>query len=194
MDTGRPARQDGPMSTAPIESPVLIPVLDTPRFLLRGHTLADFDACAAMWAHPDVTRFIGGRPFSRSETWARLLRYHGHWAMLGYGFWVVEDKATGAFLGEVGMADFKREIDPPFGDTPEMGWSLAPAAHGKGVASEAVAAAAAWGDANLNSDRTVCIIAPENGASIRVAEKVGFREQRRTDYGGAPTIVFERRR
>ena len=190
MDTDAGPRQDGPMIT----SPVTIPVLDTPRFRLRGHELGDFEACAAMWADPVVTRHIGGRTFSQSETWARLLRYHGHWALLGYGFWVVEDKATGAFLGEVGFADFKREIDPPFGDTPEMGWSLAPAAHGKGVASEAVAAAAAWGDAKLSADRFVCIISPENGASIRVAEKTGFREVRRTEYNGAPTIVFERRR
>lgn len=177
-----------------IASPVVIPVLDTPRFTLRGHRLDDFEACATMWAHPEVIRFIGGRAFSRSETWARLLRYHGHWALLGFGFWVVEEKGTGAFLGEVGLADFKREIDPPFGDTPEMGWALAPAAHGRGVASEAVAAAAAWGDAHLRSDRFVCIISPENGASIRVAEKTGFREVRRTDHNGAPTIVFERRR
>lgn len=182
------------MIASPVTTPVVIPVLDTPRFTLRGHTLADFEACAAMWAHPDVIRFIGGRPFGRDETWARLLRYHGHWALLGYGFWAVEEKGTGAFLGEVGFADFKREIEPPFGDTPEMGWSLAPAAHGKGVASEAVGAAAAWGDANLASDLSVCIIAPENGASIRVAEKTGFREVRRTDFKGSPSIVFERRR
>ena len=182
------------MIASPPRTPVVVPVLHTPRFTLRGHALEDFEACAAMWAHPDVIRYIGGRAFSRSETWARLLRYHGHWALLGFGFWVVEERGTGAFLGEVGFADFKREIEPPFGDAPEMGWSLAPAAHGKGVASEAAAAAAAWGDANLGADLFVCIIAPQNGASIRVAEKTGFREARRTEYGGSPTIVFERRR
>lgn len=175
-------------------SPVVIPVLETARFVLRGHTLADFEASAAMWGDPTVTRFIGGRPFTADEVWARILRYHGHWAMLGFGFWAIEDRATGQFVGEVGFADFRRPIEPPFGDTPEMGWSLAPAAHGKGVASEAVAAAAAWGDANFTHDRTVCIIAPENGASIRVAEKNGFREVRRAEYRGDTTVVFERMR
>jgi len=177
-----------------VVSPVVIPVLETSRFRLRGHTLADFDASAAMWGDPDVVRFIGGRAFTADEVWARLLRYHGHWALLGYGFWVIEDKASGLFLGEVGFADFKRPIEPPFGDTPEMGWSLAAAAHGRGVATEAIAAAAAWGDTHLTHDRTVCIIDPGNGSSIRVAEKSGFREVRRVDYRGSPTIVFERAR
>jgi RimJ/RimL family protein N-acetyltransferase len=175
-------------------SPVVIPVIETERFMLRGHTLADFEASASMWSDPDVVRFIGGRPFTTDEVWARILRYHGHWALLGYGFWAIEDRATRQFVGEVGFADFKRPIEPPFGDTPEMGWSLAAAAHGRGVASEVVAAAAEWGDARFSQDRTVCIIDPENGASIRVAEKNGFSEVRRTELRGSPTIVFERRR
>jgi RimJ/RimL family protein N-acetyltransferase len=177
-----------------IASPVVIPVIETERFVLRGHTLADFDASAAMWGDPAVVRFIGGRVFAADEVWARILRYHGHWALLGFGFWAIEDKATRRFVGEVGFADFKRPIEPPFGDTPEMGWSLASAAHGKGTASEVVAAAAAWGDRNFAGDRTVCIIDPGNAPSIRVAEKTGFREVRRTDLRGSPTIVFERRR
>lgn len=175
-------------------TPVVIPRLETERFILRGHTLEDFPASFAMWSDPAVTKHIGGRPFAADEVWARVLRYHGHWALLGYGFWAIEEKGTGAFLGEVGFADFKRPIEPPFGDTPEMGWALAAAAHGKGVASEAVAAAAAWGDQTFAHDRTVCIIDPENRASVRVAEKNGFVEVRRAELRGAPTVVFERKR
>lgn len=175
-------------------SPVDIPRIDTERFVLRAHALADLDASVAMWSDPEVTRFIGGRPFAIDEIWARILRYHGHWALLGYGFWAIEERRTGQFVGEVGFADFKRPIEPPFGDTPEMGWSLARAAHGKGVASEVVAAAAAWGDRHFAAEKTVCIIDPGNAPSIRVAEKTGFREVRRTEYRGSPTIVFERRR
>ena len=60
--------------------------------------------------------------------------------MLDYGFWVVTDKVSGAFLGEVGFADFKRDLTPPLG-VPEIGWALMPHAHGKGLATEAVQAA-----------------------------------------------------
>ena len=108
-----------------------------------------------MWADPVVTRHIGGRPFTREEVWARLLRYRGHWAHLGYGFWLIEDKASGEFLGETGFAEFQRAILPPIEGTPEIGWVLATRAHGLGYATEAVRAAVAWGDKHFQGARTV---------------------------------------
>ena len=109
----------------PSEFPPSIPVLETPRLVLRGHALADFADSARMWADPQVTRFIGGRPSTEEEAWARFLRYPGHWALLGYGYWVVVEKATGGFVGEVGLADFRREMTPSFAGEPEAGWALA---------------------------------------------------------------------
>lgn len=169
------------------------PVIETERLILRGHTKADLDVCAAMWGDGDVTRYIGGRPFSRDEVWARLLRYVGHWQEMGYGFWALTEKASGQFVGELGFADFKRALDPSFGDTPEMGWALSPAAHGKGYVSEAITAALAWADGQFGEGRTVCMIHPENGPSLRVAHKAGFREFARSDYHG-PTVLLERLR
>ena len=145
-----------------------------------------------MWGDAAVTRYIGGKPFTREEVWARLLRYAGHWALLGFGFWAIEEKATRALVGELGFADHKRDIDPPLSDAPELGWALAPRVHGKGYATEAVLAAVAWGDANFGPRRTVCLIHPENLASIRVAEKCGYRECLRTTYKGQPTMLFTR--
>ena len=171
----------------------VIPALDTERLTLRGHRLDDFADSAAMWAEPLVIRHIGGRPFSGEEAWTRLLRYVGHWALLGYGFWNVRERGTDRFLGEVGILDGKRELDPPFGGAPEIGWALSPPAHGKGYATEAVRAAIAWAAEHFGPKvRTVCMIHPENAASIRVAQKVGFREYARTTYKGAATILFER--
>lgn len=171
----------------------MIPEIETARLRLRGHRTNDFDACYAMWIDPDVVRFIGGRAFSHEESWGRLLRYIGHWQALGYGYWVLEEKATGRFAGELGFADMKREIEPSLDGMPEIGWALATWAHGKGFASEAVAAAVAWGDRHFGAGvKTCCIISPENTPSIRVAEKCGYREFARTDYKGSPTIQFRR--
>src|SRR5271155_4605286 len=115
---------------------VSVPVLETERLRLRGHRLDDFASCAAMWADPivtrHITRHIGGRPFSEEESWHRLLRYVGHWVLLGFGYWVVEEKATGAFIGEVGFADWKRSLEPSLGEMPEIGWVFASSSHGKG--------------------------------------------------------------
>lgn len=165
------------------------PVIETARLVLRGHRTCDLEECVALWTDPGVTRFIGGKPSTREEVWSRVLRYAGHWALMGYGYWTAREKSTDRFVGELGFADFKRELDPPFGDTPEMGWALSPAFHGQGYATEAVSAALAWADARF--PRTVCMISPENAPSLRVAAKVGFAEYARTTYRD-PVILFER--
>jgi RimJ/RimL family protein N-acetyltransferase len=168
------------------------PVLETERLRLRGHRLVDFGECAAIWADPVVTRYITGKPSTAEEVWARLLRYVGHWALLGFGFWAIEEKHSGRLIGEVGFADFKRDLQPSLNGAPEMGWVLAPQTHGKGYATEAVRAAVAWGEAHFGPVRTVCLISPENTASLRVAEKNGFREFARTTYKGEATILLSR--
>jgi RimJ/RimL family protein N-acetyltransferase len=174
-----------------------VPVIETERLRLRGHRREDFAESAAMWADPVVTRYIGGKPLTEEDVWARLLRYVGHWAWMGFGYWVVEEKASGDFAGEVGLSDWKREIEPSLKGVPEVGWVLATRAHGKGYAREAVRAVIAWGDANVSTanavlGRMVCIIHPEHVRSIRVAEKCGFQQVQRTTYQGEPTILFSR--
>jgi RimJ/RimL family protein N-acetyltransferase len=176
----------------PFRPAVQVSILETDRLKLRGHRLDDFSDCTAMWADPEVTRFIGGKPLSEEESWRRLLAYVGHWSLLGFGYWVAEEKATGNFVGEIGFADYKRDLEPSLKGTPEIGWVLATHAHGKGYATEAVRAAVAWADAHFESARTACIIAPENLASIRVAVKCGYREFAQATYKGNPTLMFVR--
>jgi RimJ/RimL family protein N-acetyltransferase len=170
----------------------MIPTLETERLILRPHRRDDFDHCAAMWANLEVVRYIGGKPFTREEVWARLLRYAGHWQWLNFGFWALEEKATGTFAGELGFAEFMRDLSPPIVGIPEIGWVLAPHAHGKGYATEGVRAAIAWGDAHFHGARTVCLIDPGNIASISVAQKCGYAVAQRVDYKTHPTLLMER--
>lgn len=171
---------------------VEVPVLETARLRLRGHREEDFADCCAMWADPIVTRHIGGNPFPAENVWSKLLRYVGHWALLGYGYWVIEERETGRFAGEAGFADFKRDITPSFDGMPEIGWALSAWAHGRGFATESVRAMVAWADGQFGDTPTVCMIDPENAPSIRVALKCGYREFDRTTYKGEPTILFRR--
>jgi len=169
----------------------LTPVIETERLRLRGHRAADLDATAAMWAEPEVVRFISGKPSTREDSWGRMTRYPGMWALVGYGFWLIEDNATGAFLGEGGFGAFKRDLDPPF-EAPEQGWALAPAAHGKGYGFEAMSAAIRWGERHFKRSDFVCMIAPENTPSLKLAAKLGYREYGRTTYKGEASILLRR--
>lgn len=121
-----------------------------------------------------------------------MLRYVGHWQWLGFGCWLVEDQRTGTLAGEVGFADYKRDMQPSLRSVPELGWIIAPAFHNCGYATEAVRAVQEWGDTNLGTARTVCIIHPDNAPSLRVAAKCNFVEYERGTYRGQPTILFER--
>lgn len=145
-----------------------------------------------MWSDPSVTRHIGGKPFSAEDVWKKILQYAGLWSLLGYGFWVVRDRVSGRFVGEVGFADFKRDITPSFEGAPEIGWALAPSAWGRGLATEAVRAALTWLDARQTPSRTVCMITPDNVASIHVAKKCGYRQWQEATYKGARVNLFER--
>lgn len=167
--------------------------IDTDRLTLRPHTREDFADSLAMWSDATVTRHVGGRPFTHEEIWARLLRYVGHWALLGFGFWVVRERTTGRFVGEVGFADYQRDIDPPLDSIPEAGWALSPHAQGKGYATEALRAITSWADRRWPNMPTVCIIDPDNTASIRVATKCGYTQAKTATYRGNPSLIFERR-
>lgn len=170
------------------------PAVETARLRLRAHTAADFEACLPMWNDPIVTRFIGGRAYTGEEVWQRIQRYAGSWMLLGHGFWVIEDKATNKLIGEIGIMDARRDIDPPFGDDREVGWALLPEAHGKGYASEALEAVLAWEARTYNAPCLVALIDPDNTPSIKLALKFGFTERARSVYKTVPTIQFERRR
>jgi RimJ/RimL family protein N-acetyltransferase len=169
------------------------PPLDTERLTLRGHQLADFSDSFAMWSDPVVVRHISGKPSTREEAWSRVLRHAGHWALLGFGYWVIRERASGRFVGEIGFADFHRDLQPSFDDVPEAGWALATWSHGRGFATEALGAALAWADEDPRFARTACLIAPENAASIRVADKCGYRQVGSVVYHDEPSLVLERR-
>jgi len=170
------------------------PRIETARLALRATRAEDLDAHASMLSDPETMRHISGTGLPREDAWRRLLQGPGLWAMLGYGYWTVTLRDDDTFIGNIGFADFKRDMEPSIEGLPEMGWLLAPHAQGKGYASEAVAAALAWADEVLDAPEIVAIIAPDNAPSIRVAEKAGFVRAETTAYKDEPTLIFRRRR
>lgn len=167
------------------------PTLVTARLTLRGWRPEDFEPYAAMLSEPETVRFITrkGAPLSRQEVWNETAFLIGHWQMLGHGMFVVEERATGAFLGRIGP------LAPLGWPGFEIAWGLKAAARGKGFAQEAARAAIDWSFETFGLDRIVSIIHPLNLASQRVAERLGERRtaERFTPFR-EPCDVWEMRR
>ena len=145
------------------------PTLETPRLTLRGWRPDDFEAYAELLADPDSARFITftGRPYSKAQAWAEMAFLTGHWQMLGYGMFVVEERETGDFLGRAGP------LQPHGWPGFEIAWALTAGARGKGYATEAAQAAIDWSFTSLSIERIISIIHPANQASQSVARRLG---------------------
>ncbi|GAA6163587.1 GNAT family N-acetyltransferase [Pelagimonas sp. KU-00592-HH] len=144
-----------------------IPTLETERLILRAHREEDIAAEKAFFAS-DASKFVGG-PLPPHRAWRSIAMVVGHWALRGFGFWALEEKATGTYMGRVGLwypdGWFEREI----------GWTLMPAAQGKGFATEAALASRAYAYDILGWDTAISQIDPKNEPSKGVARRLGAR-------------------
>lgn len=184
-----------PDSTATPTPPVrAAPRLQTDRLILRPHGAEDFADCAALWRDPVVVRYTIGAESPPQRTWQRLLAYCGHWALLGFGYWAVVSRASGRYIGELGFADFHRDLPPAAHGLPEIGWALAVEAHGRGYATEALRKVLEWGDANLAAPASLCIIHRENLPSVHLARKLGYTTTLREASDAEPAMLLTRAR
>lgn len=141
------------------------PELLTERLRLRMPRLEDFEHRAAFYASPRAAHEDG--PVGRAMAWRIWASEVGQWPLLGYGPFSVEDRATGAYLGEVGI------YNPVGFPEPELGWFVTPEAEGKGYAAEAARAVMDWARARFGWDHLINIIAPGNDRSIALARRLG---------------------
>ena len=142
-----------------------IPTLETPRLRLRAPMLADFEHWAAFYASPRST--FESRPLTREEAWRTWAADAGLWVLRGYGPFGVEDRTTGAYLGEVGIY---QQADYP---GPELGWFVVSGAEGKGIAFEAAVAVKGWIAARFDWPFITSIIDPGNARSIALGLRLG---------------------
>jgi len=170
------------------------PVLTTERLVLRVHDVSDFEPMLALWQDERIYRDITGRASTREESWMRLLRYRGLWPLLGFGYWAVTLRDGGRYIGDAGLADFHRDLDPAIDGDPEAGWMLHPDHWRRGLMSEALAAIFQWADGTLKPSRLVCMISPGNEASFKLAAGHGFRPFCEATYKGGAVRLFERLR
>lgn len=152
-----------------------IPTLTTGRLVLRAFRAADLDAYAALRADPEVTRYItGASGWTREESARHLAAVMGHWSLYGFGLWAVERRDDQALIGIAGAFDYMQ------GGQPELGWAFARAHWGQGFATEAMGAVLEHCFTVWDMPRLEAAIQPGNLASIRLAERLGFRPGRET--------------
>lgn len=145
----------------------------------------DLDAYAEMVGDPEVMRYVGdGQPGTRADAWRHMAMLLGHWSLRGYGIWAVTERGRDRVVGRLGF--FNPEGWPGF----ELGWMLAREAWGKGYATEGARAALDWAFGELGRDSVISIIHPENGGSIRVAERIGERFDGRIPHGASEALLY----
>jgi RimJ/RimL family protein N-acetyltransferase len=147
-----------------------VPVLHTERLVLRGFTRDDFEPFSTIVADPEVVRYLdNGAPISREDCWRGMALFIGHWHLRGYGWWAVEERDTGDFLGRIGL------YNPEGWPGIEVGWLLRRDTWGAGLATEGATAAIDFAFDVVGASHVISLIDPRNARSIRVAEKLGER-------------------
>ena len=143
--------------------------LETARLLLRPMRTADTEAFFAFGGNPDAMRYTHCHTSLR-ECRRRLAAFEWQRRKRGYAPWAVIAKVDGRLVGWGGV--YVDPFDPRWG--PELGYSFHPAAWGQGLAAELAHACLEWADQVLGLPEVLAFAHPDNAASRRVLDKVGF--------------------
>lgn len=162
------------------------PRIETERLILRAWRESDVAPFFAMMAEPEVARFLSSTqaPMDRIDAWRTLSVLLGHWALRGYGLFVVEEKASGVFVGRVGA------WKPEGRDEVELGWGLAHTHWGKGYALEAARAAGDWMFETLALERIASFIHIGNTSSQNLARRLDMTPGAETFHAGMPHVIW----
>lgn len=153
--------------------------------MLREWRVEDVDVFARLYADPSVMRFLGdGSTLDRAATWRAVAAGIGHWALRGYGQWVVTLRGTGEAIGRCGL------YNPEGWPGLEVGWVIAPEQQGNGYATEAARAALRHAWQVVGAERVISLIQHGNVASQRVAEKLGGVREDDVDVLGTRVMQY----
>jgi RimJ/RimL family protein N-acetyltransferase len=154
-------------------------IVRTSRLLLRPWTDADLSPFAAMNADAGVMEHFPSL-LTREESDALAARFRDHWALRGFGLWAVELPGEAPFIGFVGL--MTPSFEAHFTPCVEVGWRLARAYWGRGLATEGARAVVRLGFEQLGLGEIVSMTVPDNLRSRRVMEKLGMSHDPKDDF------------
>lgn len=165
-------------------------LLETERLLLRVFRPEDIEDFAPIEADPEGMRFYPSGP--RPREWAErgVRHFIRTQEQHGFSLWGVVHKADSRLIGYCGLVPQTIAGE----EEVEVGYKLAHAYWGQGLATEAARAVRDWGFMHLDVPRLVSIIDPANAASIRVAEKNGMSHDGDITYDGKTCRLYTVRR
>lgn len=153
---------------------VQLPIV-TERLVLRPHRMADLDDLVAFHSDPEVVRFVPWPVRDRAATEETLRVKLTQTELVAHGQWLVlaaEVRESGAVIGEVLLkwaSDRQGEI----------GFAFARSHQGRGYAAEAATAMLRLGFDHLGFHRITAVVIEGNDASVRLLERLGFRQEAR---------------
>ncbi|MEV6326154.1 GNAT family N-acetyltransferase [Streptomyces sp. NPDC051909] len=158
--------------------------LRTGRLVLRPWRESDLPPWAAMNADPEIRRHLG-ELLSRAESDDTVARMREEFAARGYGWWALESRETGEFLGRAGLDRVMEGL--PYGGV-DVGWRLKRAAWGYGYATEAGRACLEFGFDVLGLPEIVASTTVRNVRSQAVMRRLGMTRDPADDFEdpGAP--------
>ncbi|MFJ9615242.1 GNAT family N-acetyltransferase [Streptomyces noursei] len=150
----------------------------TDRLTLRRWRAADLEPWAAMNADPEVREHLGD-VLTREQSDASVAQFQAEFDQRGYGWWAVEVRATGEFIGFAGLDQVDDGL--PFTGV-EIGWRLARSAWGHGYATEAATAVLAYGFDTLGLPEILAVTTATNLRSQAVMRRIGMTRDPADDF------------
>jgi RimJ/RimL family protein N-acetyltransferase len=162
-----------------------MPVLETPRLILRPFREEDVDPLAELMANTDFMRFSLG-VFSRDQTTVFLEKLMDWERRRLPSQFAVIHRASNRLIGYCGF--FHQQVDGT--DEIEIGYRVHPDYWRRGLATEAAQAVRNYAFGDLRLPRVISLIHRDNLPSRRVAEKNAMKLEKETVFRGFPTQVF----
>ena len=153
--------------------------LTTSRLKLRRWRDEDLEPFAALNADPEVMRHFPGT-LTRRDSDDFVAAIERGFASEGLGLWAVEVVESGEFAGYVGL--WRPRFEAHFTPAVEIGWRLARAHWGYGIATEAGRECLRDAFERLRLDEIVSFTVPQNDRSRRVMERLGLTHDESDDF------------
>ena len=173
--------------------PTTAPLVTTDRLELWQPAAADFAEIHALTLGDEMRRFLGNHTPDEADSFSRMMRNAGSWALHGYGSFMVRRRGSAQIIGNCGIFRSLRGFGKGLDDVPEAGWIIHRDAWGQGFAKEAMRASLAWFDATHGSQRIACMIEEGHAVSDALAAALGFvRYESHVLDDGATVNLYER--